>query len=157
MTAAAPVRAVLGMLGVDVHSRGLRTIAHLLRDAGVEVIYLGEHNSAAGLAAAAVSEDADVLGVSFSVSTYLHYVTELMAELGKTGGADIPVMVGGLIHPEDVDALHALGVARIFGPDSGTAAILDYVSGLATGIASDEPRAISPTSSDATHDGCSHE
>lgn len=125
------VRAVLGMLGVDVHSRGLRTIARVLRDAGVEVIYLGEHNSAAGLAAAAVAEDADVIGVSFSVSTYTHYIAELMTELTKAGGSDIPVMVGGLIHPEDTDHLRELGVARVFGPDSTTDAILDYVTGLA--------------------------
>ncbi len=125
------VRAVLGMLGVDVHSRGLRTVARVLRDAGVEVIYLGEHNSAAGMAAAAVTEDADVIGVSFSVSTYTHYVTELMDELAKAGGGDIPVMVGGLIHPEDVEHLKSLGVAVVFGPDSTTDAILDYVGGLA--------------------------
>lgn len=124
---ATKVRAVLGMLGVDVHSRGLRTIARVLRDAGVEVVYLGEHNSAAGMAAAAVAEDADVVGVSFSVSTYVHYVADLMAELDRAGGGDIPVMVGGLIHPEDVDRLHALGVAVVFGPDSTTDAILDYV------------------------------
>ena len=125
------VRCLLGMLGVDVHSRGLRTVARILRDAGVEVIYLGEHNSAAGMAAAAVAEDADVVGVSFSVSTYTHYVAELMTEMGKAGGADIPVMVGGLIHPEDVDHLRELGVAMVFGPDSTTDAILDYVTGLA--------------------------
>lgn len=126
-----PVRAVLGMLGVDVHSRGLRTVARVLRDAGVEVVYLGEHNSAAGMAAAAVTEDADVVGVSFSVSTYTHYVAELMAELRKAGGGDIPVMVGGLIHPEDTGHLRELGVAMVFGPDSTTDVILSYVTGLA--------------------------
>jgi methylmalonyl-CoA mutase C-terminal domain/subunit len=124
------VRALLGMLGVDVHSRGIRTVARVLRDAGVEVVYLGEHNSAAGMAAAAVAEDVDVIGVSFSVSTYTHYVTELMDELTKAGGGDIPVMVGGLIHPEDVDHLKAVGVAVVFGPDSTTDAILDYVGSL---------------------------
>jgi methylmalonyl-CoA mutase C-terminal domain/subunit len=119
------------MLGVDVHSRGLRTVARILRDAGIEVIYLGEHNSAAGMAAAAVSEDVDVIGVSFSVSTYTHYVAELMTELTRAGADDIPVMVGGLIHPEDTDALKALGVAAIFGPGSTTDAIVEWVSGLA--------------------------
>jgi len=126
-----PVRCLLGMLGVDVHSRGLRTIARLLRDAGVEVIYLGEHNSARGMAVAAVEEDVDVIGVSFSVSSYLHYVAELMSELRAAGGADIPVLVGGLIHPEDVAQLRGLGVSAVFGPDTSPAAILDYVGGLA--------------------------
>jgi methylmalonyl-CoA mutase C-terminal domain/subunit len=119
------------MLGVDVHSRGLRTVARVLRDAGVEVIYLGEHNSAAGMVAAAVTEDVDVIGVSFSVSTYTHYVAELMAELRKAGADDIPVMVGGLIHPEDEEHLRSLGVAAIFGPGSTTDAILDWVGALA--------------------------
>lgn len=125
------VRVLLGMLGVDVHSRGLRTVSRILRDAGVEVIYLGEHNSAAGLAAAAVAEDVDAIGVSFSVSTYTHYVADLMSELRRIGAEDIPVMVGGLIHPEDVEHLRSLGVAAVFGPDSTAQAILDYVGGLA--------------------------
>jgi len=124
------VRCLLGMLGVDVHSRGLRTVARVLRDAGIEVIYLGEHNSASGMAAAAVAEDVDVVGVSFSVSTYTHYVAELMAELTKLGADDIPVMVGGLIHPEDTEQLRALGVAVIFGPGSTTEAIVEWVGGL---------------------------
>jgi len=119
------------MLGVDVHSRGIRTVARVLRDAGVEVVYLGEHNSAAGMAAAAVAEDVDVIGVSFSVSTYTHYVAELMDELKDAGAADIPVMVGGLIHPEDHETLRALGVAAIFGPGSTTDAIVTWVGGLA--------------------------
>jgi methylmalonyl-CoA mutase C-terminal domain/subunit len=119
------------MLGVDVHSRGIRTVARVLRDAGVEVVYLGEHNSAAGMAAAAVAEDVDVIGVSFSVSTYTHYVAELMDELKDAGAADIPVMVGGLIHPEDHETLRALGVAAIFGPGPTTDAIVTWVGGLA--------------------------
>ena len=124
------LRVLLGMLGVDVHSRGLRTVARLLRDAGVEVIYLGEHNSAEAMAAAAVTEDVDAIGVSFSVSTYTHYVAQLTVELARAGAGDIPVMVGGLIHPEDVAHLHSLGVAAVFGPDSTPDAILDYVTGL---------------------------
>jgi methylmalonyl-CoA mutase C-terminal domain/subunit len=83
------------------------------------------------MAAAAVEEDVDVIGVSFSVSTYAHYVGELMAELAKVGAADIPVMLGGLIHPDDVEQLRALGVAVVFGPDSNIQVILDYVGGLA--------------------------
>lgn len=126
------VRAVLGMMGVDVHSRGLRTVARVLRDAGVEVVYLGEHNSAAAMAAAAVAEDADVIGVSFSVSTYTHYITELTTELRRVGAQDIPLIVGGLIHPEDADHLHALGVTRIFGPESAPDEIVDYVGSLAS-------------------------
>ncbi|GAA0608936.1 cobalamin B12-binding domain-containing protein [Sporichthya brevicatena] len=128
------VRVLLGMLGVDVHSRGLRTVSRILRDAGVEVIYLGEHNSAAGMAAAAVAEDVDAIGVSFSVSTYTHYVADLTAELRRVGAQDIPVMVGGLIHPEDVEHLRSLGVAVVFGPDSTPDAILDYVGGLARAL-----------------------
>ncbi|QSE92102.1 cobalamin-dependent protein [Rhodococcus pseudokoreensis] len=118
---------MLAMLGVDVHSKGLRTLARLLRDRGVEVIYLGEHNTAAGLVQAMITEDPDVVGLSFSTSTYLHQVTALMAEMKRVDVADIPVMVGGLIHPDDEPALKELGVSAIFGPGSTIDAIVDFL------------------------------
>lgn len=110
------IRAVLGMLGADVHNKGLRTFARRLRDRGAEVIYLGDHNTAARLAGAAVAEDADVVGVSFGVASYLEHCQRLVAALREIGAEDIPVMVGGLIHRADVDALHQVGVAGVFTP-----------------------------------------
>ncbi|MGW5145145.1 cobalamin B12-binding domain-containing protein [Rhodococcus koreensis] len=118
---------MLAMLGVDVHSKGLRTLARLLRDRGVEVIYLGEHNTAAGLVQAVIAEDPDVLGLSFSTSTYVHQITALMEEMDRADVADVPVMVGGLIHPDDETALKELGVAAIFGPGSTIDAIVQFL------------------------------
>jgi methylmalonyl-CoA mutase C-terminal domain/subunit len=110
------IRAVLGMLGADTHNKGLRTFARRLRDRGAEVIYIGDHNTPAQLAAAAVAEDADVVGVSFGMASYLAHCRNLVVALAEVGGEDIPVMVGGLVHREDVAALNAVGVAGVFVP-----------------------------------------
>jgi methylmalonyl-CoA mutase C-terminal domain/subunit len=122
------VRCVLGMLGTDVHSKGIRTLARHFRDAGMEVVYLGEHNTPGGFAAAVSAEDADIVGLSFSTASYLHYVEELMTAMSSAGLLDVPVMVGGLIHTDDEPFLRELGVAGIFGPGSTTEAILEFVS-----------------------------
>lgn len=126
--AEAPViRCLLAMLGVDVHTKGLRTLASLLRDRGVEVIYLGEHNTAAGIAQAVVAEDPHVIGLSFSTSTYLHQVAALMSELKTAQVQDVPLIVGGLIHPDDEPALVELGVAAVFGPGSSVDGIMEFL------------------------------
>lgn len=122
------IRCLLGMLGTDVHSKGIRTLARLLRDHGVEVIYLGEHNTADGVVNACIAEDADVIGLSFSTATYLHYTRELLDRMRSAGIADVPVMVGGLIHGEDEPTLRELGVRGIFGPGSTTAQILQFLA-----------------------------
>lgn len=121
------VRCVLGMLGTDVHSKGIRTLARHFRDAGMEVVYLGEHNTPDGFAAAVAAEDADIVGLSFSTASYLHYVEEFMKAMHSAGVADVPVLVGGLIHADDEPTLRELGVAGIFGPGSTTEQILDFV------------------------------
>jgi methylmalonyl-CoA mutase C-terminal domain/subunit len=117
------------MLGTDVHSKGIRTLAQILRDAGIEVIYLGEHNSVEGMANAVIDEDADIVGLSFSSAAYLAYTRQLIDALARKGIADVPVMIGGLIHPDDHDALRAMGVAGIFGPGAAMTDIIDFVRG----------------------------
>jgi methylmalonyl-CoA mutase C-terminal domain/subunit len=124
----APIRCLLAMLGTDVHSKGIRTLARLLRDQGVEVIYLGEHNTAEGIVNAVISEDADVIGLSYSTATYLHYTQQLMDSLRDADLASVPVMLGGLIHAEDEPALRAMGVQGIFGPGSTTTQILEFLA-----------------------------
>jgi methylmalonyl-CoA mutase C-terminal domain/subunit len=123
----APIRCLLAMLGTDVHSKGIRTLARLLRDHGVEVIYLGEHNTAEGIVNAVVSEDADVVGLSFSTATYLHYTRDLLEKMRAAQLSDVPLMLGGLIHSQDEPALRALGVRGIFGPGSSTRQIVDFL------------------------------
>lgn len=122
-----PIRCLLGMLGTDVHSKGIRTLARMLRDLGVEVIYLGEHNTADSMVRAAIAEDADVVGLSFSTATYLHYTRDLMLKMQQAGLAEVPVMLGGLIHADDAPALREIGVKGIFGPGSSMPEIIDFL------------------------------
>ena len=122
-----PIRCLLAMLGTDVHTKGIRTLAQLLRDQGVEVIYLGEHNTAEGLIQALLAEDADVVGLSFSTATYLHYTRDLLDKMRAAELGDVPVMLGGLIHPEDAPALQAMGVRGIFGPGSTLPQIVEFL------------------------------
>lgn len=123
-------KVLLGMLGVDCHSKGLRTLAVLLRDHGVEVVYVGEHNSSIGMTNAVAMEDPDVVGVSFSTSTYVHHTRDLISEMTKAGVADVPLILGGLIHPDDEPDLRAMGVAGIFGPGTKIDDVLDFLDHL---------------------------
>jgi len=131
MTTEKRIRVLLGMLGTDVHSKGIRTLAGWLRDAGIEVIYLGEHNSIEGMVNALIQENADVLGVSFSSSGYLAYVERLAKHMQERGVGDTQIMVGGQIHPNDHDVLSAAGVTGIFGPGTTKDDVLEYLRGLA--------------------------
>jgi methylmalonyl-CoA mutase C-terminal domain/subunit len=123
----AKIRCLLGMLGTDVHSKGIRTLARLLRDFGIEVIYMGEHNTPAGLVNAISAEDADVVGLSFSTATYMHYTRELLEKMRAADLSDVPVMLGGLVHPEDEPMLRAMGVRGVFGPGSTTKQIVNFL------------------------------
>ena len=124
------IRCLLGMLGTDVHNKGIRTLATQLRDAGFEIIYLGEHNTCPGMVQAAIAEDVDLIGVSFSSANYLDYSRQLLEEMHANEAADIALMIGGLIHPEDVSELEEMGVARTFGPGSELAEIVEFVLSL---------------------------
>lgn len=122
------VRCLLGMLGTDVHSKGIRTLARILDNAGgVEVVYIGEHNSVEGMVDAALAQRAAVVGVSFSSAAYVEYTRRLVAALAARGLGSIPVMIGGMIHPDDIAELKAAGVSGIFGPGSTTNDIVAFV------------------------------
>lgn len=134
------IRCLLGMLGTDVHTKGIRTLAQLLRDRGVEVIYLGEHNTAEGMVNAMLAEDVDVVGLSFSTATYVHYTRRLLDTMRAAGLTDVPVMLGGLIHRDDEAELRSIGVKGIFGPGSTTDQImqaLEEITGKSLGTARD--------------------
>ena len=127
MTPIPPARCVLGMVGSDKHNKGIRTIARILRDHGLEVIYIGEHNTSQQLANVAVTEDADFVGVSVISGNYLARAEEIVQALKDAGGADIDVVLGGLIHPEDMPELMRLGVSESFGPSSTPADIVEAI------------------------------
>jgi methylmalonyl-CoA mutase C-terminal domain/subunit len=106
-------RLVLAKPGLDGHDRGIKVIAMALRDAGAEVIYLGLRVTPSQIAAAAVAEDADAVGISVLSGAHLPIAVQVLAAL-RAAGAGPPLAVGGTIPPRDAEALRSLGVAEVF-------------------------------------------
>lgn len=120
-------RVLIGKPGLDGHDRGAKVVARALRDAGMEVVYTGLHQTAAMIAAAAVQEDVDLVGISVLSGAHNHLVPEVLHELAARGANDIPVFVGGIIPQDDVVALKAQGVAEVFGPGARLEDIVNSV------------------------------
>jgi len=126
-----PIRVLIGMLGMDQHEVGAVAVARALRDAGMEVIYLGRFNLPADVARAALDEGVDVVGLSCHSWEYLHYLDELLALL-RAEGAAVPVVLGGsVITAEDARNVTAKGVAAAFGPGAELAEVVTTVERLA--------------------------
>ena len=123
-----PIRVVIAKPGLDGHDRGAKVVARALRDAGFEVIYTGLHQTPAQIAETAVQEDADCVGLSVLSGAHLTLFADVLQELRARGALDIVVFGGGIIPPDDAQALKALGVAEIFTPGTPTAAITDWIS-----------------------------
>ena len=128
-----PIRVLLGILGLDQHEVGAVAVARMLRDAGMEVVYLGRFNLPGGIAKAAVEEGADVVGLSCHSWEYLHYLDALLAAL-REHRLDAPVVVGGsVVTPADARAIRAKGVAAAFGPTAEGTEIVATIERLARG------------------------
>jgi methylmalonyl-CoA mutase C-terminal domain/subunit len=128
-----PIRVLIGILGLDQHEVGAVAVARMLRDAGMEVVYLGRFNLPSGIAKAAVEEGADVVGLSCHSWEYLHYLDALLAAL-REHDLDAPVVVGGsVVTPADARAIRAKGVAAAFGPTADAAEIVATIERLARG------------------------
>lgn len=110
-------RVLVAKVGLDGHDRGVNVITRLLRDSGMEVVYTGLFQTPESVARTAVDEDVDVVGLSILSGAHLTLVPLVLDALREVG-ADIPVVVGGIIPHEDVEALHEAGVAATFGPGS---------------------------------------
>src|SRR5213075_767111 len=124
-----PIRVLVAKPGLDGHDRGAKVVAAALRDAGMEVIYTGLHQTPEMIASAAVQEDVDVVGLSVLSGAHMTLfprVRELMSEQGRD---DILITGGGIIPKEDMDALQAQGVGRLFGPGTPTTELIDYIRG----------------------------
>jgi len=120
-----PIRVVVAKPGLDGHDRGAKIIARALRDAGMEVIYLGLRNTPAKIVSAAIDEDVDVIGLSILSGAHLSLTVKLMNELAARDASEIPVIVGGTIPSSDVQGLLDIGAAGVF----ATGAQLDVVIG----------------------------
>lgn len=118
-----PIRVLIGILGLDQHEVGATAVARALREAGMEVLYLGRFNLPPDIAKAAVEEGVDAIGLSCHSWEYLHYLDELLALL-RERKLEVPVLVGGsVVTAEDARAIEAKGVAAAFGPTADTAEI----------------------------------
>lgn len=125
---AGPIRVVVAKPGLDGHDRGAKVIARALRDAGVEVIYTGLHQTPQQVVDAALSEDADFIGMSILSGAHMTLFAEVMDLLKASEATDIVVFGGGIIPEGDIPALQELGVSRIFTPGTPTEEVVDWVN-----------------------------
>ena len=123
----APIRVVVAKPGLDGHDRGAKVVARALRDAGMEVVYTGLHQTPAQIVDAAIQEDADVIGLSVLSGAHLTLFAEVMNLLKAKDATDIVVFGGGIIPDDDIPVLEEMGVARIFTPGTPTQDIVQWV------------------------------
>jgi methylmalonyl-CoA mutase C-terminal domain/subunit len=130
---AGKIRVVVAKPGLDGHDRGAKIIARALRDAGMEVIYTGLHQTPEQIAETAIQEDADAVGISILSGAHMTLVPRILDLLRESGAEDVIVVVGGTIPTDDADELKRLGVAGVFGPGATTSEIVDFLRGAVPG------------------------
>src|SRR5215468_11098162 len=123
------LRVVIAKPGLDGHDRGAKVIARALRDAGMEVIYTGLRQTPEQIVAAALQEDADVVGLSILSGAHNHIAPKLMELLRAKGLDDVLVVIGGIIPDVDIPKLKALGVKGVFLPGTPMQEIVDFING----------------------------
>ena len=121
------IRVVVAKPGLDGHDRGAKVVARALRDAGMEVIYTGLHQTPEQIVEAAIQEDADAVGLSVLSGAHMTLFRRVLELLRERGAEDIVVFGGGIIPDADIPELAKLGVARIFTPGATTQSIVDWV------------------------------
>ncbi len=121
------IRVVVAKPGLDGHDRGAKIIARALRDAGMEVIYTGLHQTPEQIAATVIQEDADAVGLSILSGAHMTLVPKIVSMLREQGAEDVLVTVGGTIPADDIPELKRLGVAEVFTPGSPTDDIVEFL------------------------------
>ena len=124
---ATKIRVVVAKPGLDGHDRGAKIIARALRDAGMEVIYTGLHQTPEQIAETVIQEDADAIGLSILSGAHMTLVPRVVELLAAQGVDDVVITVGGTIPAEDIPELKKLGVAEVFTPGASTDEIVDFV------------------------------
>lgn len=127
MGVSGPIRVVVAKPGLDGHDRGAKVIARALRDAGMEVIYTGLHQTPEQIVDTAIQEDADGIGLSILSGAHMTLCAKVVALLKEQDAADIKVFVGGIIPEADIPELKAMGVADIFTPGTPTRDVVAWV------------------------------
>jgi len=123
------IRVLLARLGLDAHWRGSIVVAHALRDAGMEVIYIG-NQMPKEIVETALQEDVDIIGLSSLSGNHMILAPEVVKKLKEKGMEEIPVVLGGTVSPDDIPVLKRAGVAGIFGPGSSLKEIIQFISKL---------------------------
>ena len=123
------LRIVVAKVGLDGHDRGAKIIARSLRDAGMEVIYTGLHQTPEQIVATVIQEDADAVGISILSGAHMTLIPLILNQLRENDAADVLVLVGGTIPNDDAKELKAAGVAAIFTPGTPTSAIVEFLRG----------------------------
>jgi methylmalonyl-CoA mutase C-terminal domain/subunit len=123
-------RILIAKPGLDGHDRGAKVVARALRDAGFEVIYTGLHQTPEQIVEAAIQEDADAVGMSSLSGAHMALFPKVIEGLKAKGAASILVFGGGIVPQEDIDALEAMGMARIFTPGTTTTEIVEWLRGV---------------------------
>ncbi len=124
----APIRVVVAKPGLDGHDRGAKVIARALRDAGMEVVYTGLHQTPEQIVETAIQEDADIIGLSVLSGAHMTLFKKVMALLTEREATDIVVFGGGIIPQDDIPLLRDVGVARIFTPGTKTQDVVTWVN-----------------------------
>jgi methylmalonyl-CoA mutase C-terminal domain/subunit len=127
MSTSERIRVVIAKPGLDGHDRGAKVVARALRDAGMEVVYTGLHQTPEQIVETAIQEDADAVGLSVLSGAHMTLFRRLMELLGERDANDIVVFGGGIIPEADLPELRAMGVAEVFGPGATMRSIVDWV------------------------------
>jgi methylmalonyl-CoA mutase C-terminal domain/subunit len=124
------LRVLVAKVGLDGHDRGVKIVARALRDAGVEVVYLGIHNTAEEIVRSALQEDVDAIGLSIHSAAHLTLFKDVAKGLKKHNADDIVLFGGGIVPDEDLPALKKIGVQKIFTPGASLDEIVEFVKGI---------------------------
>jgi methylmalonyl-CoA mutase C-terminal domain/subunit len=122
-----PIRVLIAKPGLDGHDRGAKVVAAALRDAGMEVIYTGLHQTPEMIATAAIQEDVDVVGLSILSGAHMTLFPRVLELLREQGRDDVLITGGGILPKEDIEALQKLGIGKLFGPGTATTDLIDYI------------------------------
>ena len=122
-----PIRILVAKPGLDGHDRGAKVVAAALRDAGFEVVYTGLHQTPEMIATAAVQEDVDVVGLSILSGAHMTLFPRVVELLREQGRDDILITGGGILPKEDIEALQAMGIGKLFGPGTHTSELIAYI------------------------------
>jgi methylmalonyl-CoA mutase C-terminal domain/subunit len=130
-----PIRILIAKPGLDGHDRGAKVVAHALRNAGMEVIYTGLHQTVDQIVETAIQEDVDVIGLSILSGAHIPFTEKLMKRLEEEGAKDIMIMIGGNVPKRDFKKLHKLGVGAIYPTGSNFEDMVNFIKKECEGVA----------------------